>query len=61
MLMAWENLLYTDLKEKTDSNTLRFENFNSAFTSMGTSSRLNRKKISKGTVALNDILDEMNL
>lgn len=44
MLLAWENLLHTDLKEKTDSNTLRVENFNSAFTSMGTSSRLNKKK-----------------
>lgn len=45
------------IKGDTDGNTI-IENFNTSLTSMG---RSNRQNISKGTLALNNMLDQIDL
>ena len=47
-----------DIKGETDSNTIIAGDFNTSFTLMDRSSR---QKINKGTAALNDTLDQMDL
>ena len=47
-----------DFKKDTDSNTIIVGNFNAPLSKMDTSSKLN---INKGVLALNNILDQMNL
>ena len=49
--------LITNTKEVIDSNTITVGDFNTPLTTMD---RLSKKKANKETVALNDILDEMD-
>lgn len=50
--------LLTDLKEETDNNTLIVGDLNTPLTSMDRSSK---QKVNKETVALNEILDQMDI
>ena len=49
--------ILTDIKREININTVKVEDFNTPFTSMDRSCR---QKINKETLALNDILDQMD-
>ena len=50
--------ILTDLQGEKDSNTITMRDFNTPLTSMDRSSR---QKINKETLALNDMLEQVNL
>ena len=50
--------ILTDIKREMESNTTIVGDFNTPLTAMD---RLSRQKINKETLALNDVLEQMNL
>ena len=59
--LKYINQLITNVKKLIYTNTIIVGDFNTPLTAMDRSSNQKKKKINKGTMALNDTLDQMDL